>query len=85
MQFTEVNEILKCTEEYRRERNPRGYELARRLLETAAELDVSEVEFDFAVEHVKWWLAETKALKPVMLADVKCNYDAFVKAIAEGR
>lgn len=85
MQFTEVTAGRKYMERIRKEREPYAYELAQRLMETAAELDVSEAEFDSAVEHVKWWISETKALKPVMLADVKCNHDAFVKAIAEGQ
>ena len=85
MQFTEVTAGRKYMERMRKEREPHAYELAQRLMETAAELDVSETEFDSAVEQVKWWISETKELKPVMLADVKCNHDAFVKAIEEGQ
>ena len=69
-----------------KERRPKAYKFALRLMEAAEELDVSVADFESAVDHVKEWCQETnyQLTSSTRIADVRRNRDAAIKEFGEG-
>ena len=81
MDYTKPTPGLTNYEKCAKNRNPRAYELALRLMDAAAELDVSAEEFDSAIDYIRWWAGLTGALHVLTMAEVKSNRDAFFEAL----
>ena len=81
MDYTKPTPGLTNYEECAKNRNPRAYELALRLMDAAAELQVSAAEFDAAIDYIRWWAGLTGALHVLTMAEVKRNRDAFFEAL----
>lgn len=69
-----------------KERSPKAYKFALRLMEAAEELDVSVDDFEAAVKHITEWCQETnyQLTSRTRIADVRCYRDAAIKEFGEG-
>ena len=69
-----------------KERRPKAYKFALRLMEAAEELDVGVADFEAAVDHVKEWCQGTnyQLTSGTRIADVRRNRDAAIKEFGEG-